>query len=74
MKLKQLTRITTLILVLLLCMSVTLQTAGAYYDSGSCEETQEGTNPLVEHNEDFSVVTDPDGLSSAMTRPCPFSI
>ena len=71
MKLKQLTRITTLILVLLLCMSVTLQTAGAYYDSGSCEETQEGTNPLVEHHEDFSVVTDPDGLVISYDKTMP---
>lgn len=61
MKLKQLTRITTLVLVLLLCAGLLVQPAAAYYDS-SAEETQAATNPLVEHDEDFSTLTDPDGL------------
>lgn len=60
MKLKQLTRITTLVLVLLLCVGICAQPAAAYYDT--CEETQEATNPLVEHHADFSVETDPDGV------------
>lgn len=50
MKLKQLTRITTLVLVVLLCMSMTLQTAGAYYDS-SCE-TQPSEERHLENNPD----------------------
>lgn len=50
MKLKQLTRITTLVLVLLLCMSMTLQTAEAYYDS-SCE-TQPTEERYLEDNPD----------------------
>lgn len=50
MKLKHLTRITTLVLVLLLCMSMTLPTAGAYYDS-SCE-TQPSEERHLEDNPD----------------------
>ena len=69
MKLKQLTRITTLVLVLLLCVGVCAQPAAAYYDS--CEETQAATNPLVEHHADFSVETDPEGVTLTYDQNMP---
>lgn len=61
MKMKQLSRITTLVLVLLLCVSVFAQPAAAYYDSSCEEESVAETNPLVEHHAEFAE-DDPDSM------------
>lgn len=60
MKMKQLSRITTLVLALLLCMSVCLQTAAAYYyDSPS--ETEAAEKWLVENPDEFRETPDGGG-------------
>ena len=53
MKMKQLSRFTTLVLALLLCMSVCLQTASAYYYEEAPSETQAPEKQLIENPDEF---------------------